>query len=245
MTRILITGGKGFLARNLAEHLQQRNDCDTRSFVREDSVEYLENLLLESDVIFHLAAVNRSADPEDFANGNSRLTKQICQFLQKNGRSPKVVFSSSIEAGKDFPYGVSKAEAENTLRQFASESGASVKIYRLNNLFGKWSRPNYNSVTATFCYNISHGLPITVSDPLREIELSYVDHVVAALSAEIHEREAASNEGAQIPKYRIQLRDLANRIQDFHDLRAKKVSPESTDWFDRALYTTYLSYASQ
>ena len=113
------------------------------------------------------------------------LTEQICRFLREGRRSPKIVFSSSIQAELDNPYGASKAKAEKALRQFAAETGACVRIYRLKNLFGKWCRPNYNSVTATFCHNIANDLPIAVSDPAREVELSYVDDVVAAFLSEI------------------------------------------------------------
>ena len=108
------------------------------------------------------------------------MTEQLCRLLRESRRSPKIVFSSSIQAELDNPYGASKAKAEKALRQFAAETGACVRIYRLKNLFGKWCRPNYNSVTATFCHNIAQDLPIAVSDPARELELSYVDDVVAA-----------------------------------------------------------------
>ena len=123
--------------------------------------------------------------PIEFERGNAGLTEQLCQILREGRRSPKIVFSSSIQAALDNPYGASKAKAEKALQEFASETGACVRIYRLKNLFGKWCRPNYNSVTATFCHNIAKDLPIAVSDPAREVELSYVDDVVAAFLAEI------------------------------------------------------------
>src|ERR1700733_10571734 len=180
MTRILITGGRGFLGRNLADHLLERKDCVTMIFGREDSTEDFRNCLLEADVVFHLAGVNRPQNPIDFDRANVELTEKLCQFLRENGRSPKIVFSSSIQAELDNPYGASKAKAEKSLQSFASETGACFRIYRLKNLFGKWCRPNYNSVTATFCHNIAKDLPISVSDPAREVDLSYVDDVVAA-----------------------------------------------------------------
>ena len=139
--------------------------------------------------------------------------------MRESRRAPKIVFSSSIQAELDNPYGASKAKAENALRQFASRDGACVRIYRLKNLFGKWCRPNYNSVTATFCHNIANDLPIAISDPAREVELSYVDDVVAAFLAEIDGRQAGGEAGAEIPSYRIQLGDLAGRIQAFHEMR--------------------------
>ncbi len=179
MTRVLITGARGFLGRNLIAHLRERNACEILTFDRGDSIEVLKKLLLQVDVIFHLAGVNRPQDPSDFDKGNAGLTEEVCQALREGHHAPTIVFSSSIQAELDNPYGISKTKAEAVLRQFASQCGFRVRIYRLRNLFGKWCRPNYNSVTATFCHNIANDLPIAVSDPAREVELSYVDDVVA------------------------------------------------------------------
>ena len=244
MKRILITGGRGFLGRNLGAHLAERKDWETTTFDIEDPVEELRRRLLDSDIIFHLAGVNRPQNPSEFEWGNAGLTEQICAWLGASGRKPKLVFSSSIQAESDNPYGASKAKAEEALRQFARESGAQVRIYRLKNLFGKWCRPSYNSVTATFCHNIAHQLPIAVSDPEREVELSYVDDVVAAFLEELEDEQDAGIPGAGIRSYRLQLGDLAGRIQAFHDMRSTLTVPDFADWFNRALYATYLSYVS-
>ena len=243
MTRVLITGGKGFLGRNLAAHLSERKDCDVHVALKEDPHERVEEMLLEADVIFHLAGVNRPDDPLEFERVNSQLTEQLCQSLRENGRSPKIIFSSSTQAALANPYGISKLKAENVLREFGKQTGACIRIYRLTNLFGKWCRPNYNSVTATFCYNIANDLPIEVSDPVREIELSYVDDVVRAFLAELSDHAGVVDQPTEIPKYRIRLGDLAGRIQAFHDIRETLTLPDFADWFNRALYATYLSYA--
>ena len=242
MIKVLVTGGLGFLGRNLVAHLAERKDCVVRSFERGDSAASLEKLLLDSDIIFHLAGVNRPRAESEFEIGNVQLTEQICEILQKNHRIPKVIFSSSIQARLDNPYGISKAKAEAALQRYSAATGACIRIYRLRNLFGKWCRPNYNSVTATFCYNIANELPITISDPAREIELSYVDDVVAAFLKEIDISDADEQGAETISVYRIQLGDLAGRIQAFQEMNHTLNLPDFSEWFNRALYATYLSY---
>jgi UDP-2-acetamido-2,6-beta-L-arabino-hexul-4-ose reductase len=242
MKRVLITGGRGFLGRNLAVHLQERKDCETAIFGREDSAKDFREMLLKADLVFHLAGVNRPQDPMEFEQGNAGLTEQLCQVLREGGRSPKIIFSSSIQTELGNPYGTSKAEAEKVLQRFAAGTGACVRIYRLKNLFGKWCRPDYNSVTATFSQNIARDLPIAVSDPAQEVALSYVDDVVAAFLEEVDELQPDGEAGRAIRDYHIQLGDLAGRIQAFHEMRTTLTLPDFADWFNRALYATYLSY---
>lgn len=241
MKKVLITGGRGFLGRNLAAHLSERQDCATRIVDQNDPIELFAELLLDSDLVFHLAGVNRPQNPGEFETGNAGLTERICQILRDRGRVPKIVFSSSIQAELDTPYGVSKSRAEIALRQFAADTGACVRIYRLKNLFGKWCRPDYNSVTATFCHNIANDLPIAISDPRREIELSCVDDVIAAFCQEL-DGTFPEAKAADIPSYRIALGDLAGRIQSFHEMKSTLALPDFGDEFNRALYATYLSY---
>lgn len=242
MRTVLITGGRGFLGRNLAAHLAEHKNCVIRVLHRESTTEDLKKFLLEADVIFHLAGVNRPGDASEFESGNVGLTQRICRILREAGHSPKIIFSSSIQAQAVNPYGASKAKSEDVLRQFSAETGACVRIYRLKNLFGKWCRPNYNSVIATFCHNIAKDLPIFVSDPVHEVELSYVDDVVVEFLGEIDGRETSIVAGGAIPSYKIQLGDLAGRIQAFHEMRATLELPDFAEWFNRALYATYLSY---
>lgn len=244
MIRILITGGCGFLGRNLAQHLAERRDCETRNFGVDDDFADLKEQALWADVIFHLAEVNRPQNGDEFLTPNSDLTTTLCNLLRNGGRHPRIVFSSFIQAELNNPYGISKAQAESALRQFSQDSGACVRIYRLKNLFGKWCRPSYNSVTATFCYNIANDLPISISDPNREIELSYVDDVVAAFLAEIDSLQGAGP-GAVIPAYIISLGELAGRIQAFHEMKHTLTLPDFADRFNRALYATYLSHVPQ
>ncbi len=245
ITNVLITGARGFLGRNLIAHLNECKGYQLSIAGKEESPERLHRMLLEADVIFHLAGVNRPADSSDFAQVNTGLTEQLCNALELNGRAPKIIFSSSTQAALDNPYGVSKRNAEEALRAFAGKTGACVRIYRLGNLFGKWCRPGYNSVTATFCHHIANDLPIEISDPAREIELSYVDDVVRAFLAEIPENCSEGRVIPEIPTYSIQLGDLAGRIQAFHDFRETLTVPDFAEPFNRALYATYLSYVPQ
>jgi UDP-2-acetamido-2,6-beta-L-arabino-hexul-4-ose reductase len=238
MTNVLITGGRGFLGRNLAAHLGVRTDCQTWVFDQEDSHADLTKWLNAADVVFHLAGVNRPDDPAEYKRGNAGFTAELCDLLRAAGKAPKIVFASSIQAALENPYGVSKRIAEETLLEFSVSSGACVRIYRLKNLFGKWCRPNYNSVTATFCHNVAHDLPISISDPVREMELSYVDDVVAAFVGELE----LTDEPATIRSETVRLGALAERIQSFRRMRNTLKTPDLADWFTRALYATYLSY---
>ena len=182
---ILITGSKGFVGRNLVARLKRFEGLTLYEYDLGNDVAVLDEGLRRADVIFHLAGVNRPQVAEEFHVGNTGSTEEICRKLLKSGRRPKIVLSSSIQAELNNPYGVSKRNAEEVLRRFAGEAGASCVAYRFKNLFGKWCRPDYNSVTATFCHHIAHGLPIQISDPLNELELTYIDDVVAAFVKEL------------------------------------------------------------
>jgi UDP-2-acetamido-2,6-beta-L-arabino-hexul-4-ose reductase len=196
-----------------------------------------------ADIVYHLAGVNRPRFPEEFEIGNAELTRDICRTLRELGRKPVIVMSSSIQADLENPYGVSKRHAEDALREFAAQSGARVRIYRLKNVFGKWCRPNYNSVVATFCHNIANDLPIQVSDPDRELDLMYVDDVVEAFLMELQLQDELSGDH-DIPFTRITLGELAGRIQSFHEMRDNLLTPDFAIRFNQQLYATYLSYVS-
>jgi UDP-2-acetamido-2,6-beta-L-arabino-hexul-4-ose reductase len=239
MTRVLITGAASFLGRNLAAHLRARNDCEIFPVDRQEISADLQGWLNKADVLFHLGGIYRSTDPLDFDRENVGFTERICQLLIQAKRAPKVVFESSVQADLDNPYGLSKREAERILRAFGVRTGAPVQIYRLKGLFGKWCQPNHNSVTATFCYNIAHDLPVFISDPAIEIDLNYVDDVMSAFLAEL---EVEGRGPYEIPTTHIRLDDLAGRIQAFHELDRTLRLPDFADSFNKALYATYLSY---
>ena len=239
---VLVTGARGFIGRNLTVHLRAREGCAVTLFDVDNSPDDLRSGLETADIVYHLAGVNRPRITGEFEIGNAGLTRDICGILSELGRAPVIVMSSSVQSELENPYGVSKRHAEDALRELAAQTGARVCIYRLKNVFGKWCRPNYNSVAATFCYNIANELPIQISDPNRELELVYVDDVVNAFLAElpIH---AGSNGHRDIPSFILTLGDLAGRIQSFHDMHTNLLAPDFSVRFNQQLYATYLSYA--
>jgi UDP-2-acetamido-2,6-beta-L-arabino-hexul-4-ose reductase len=243
---VLVTGSKGFVGRNLCSVLRIMTNVAVFEFDCDNTPAELEAMLGEAEVIFHLAGVNRPKNDEEFKSGNAGLTEEICAILQRLEHIPKIILASSIQAELDNPYGSSKLKAEQALQAFADTTGARTVVYRFKNLFGKWCRPNYNSVTATFCHNIAHGLPVTISDPARSIELTYIDDVVAALVGEIPSAEEKLETGfafgAELTAYPITLGELAALVTSFRESRQTLQLPEFDSHFIRALYATYLSY---
>lgn len=246
--KALVTGSAGFIGRHLVAALARREGVEVIEYDLGSPPGALEAGLRTADIVYHLAGVNRPPKVEEFRTGNVGLTEQICAGLERLGRTPVVVLSSSIQALLDNPYGVSKREAEQVLEQWTARSGGRAVIFRLKNVFGKWCQPNYNSVTATFCHNIAHDLPIAISDPARELELVYIDDVVAGLLG-VGDGSAAGGlaggrcEFREVPRsFRVTLGDLAARIRAFRESRRSLRVPDFADEFNRCLYATYLSY---
>jgi UDP-2-acetamido-2,6-beta-L-arabino-hexul-4-ose reductase len=237
---VLVTGAGGFIGRNLTAHLGAREGFVVTGFGVHDSPDDLRAGLKTADIVYHLAGVNRPETVEEFEIGNTESTRMVCEILRELGRTPVVVMSSSVQAALENPYGVSKLRAEEALSEFAAETGAQVRIYRLKNVFGKWARPNYNSAVATFCHNIANGLPIQICDPNRELELVYVDDVVEAFLAELPGQTVRRT--GHIPCFHLTLGDLAGRIQSFHQMRANLLIPDLALRCNQQLYATYLAY---
>ena len=240
--KVLVTGSAGFVARNLCVALSHTQDIDLSSYDGDSPPSYLASSLSSADIIFHLAGVNRPKSIDEFETGNAVFTVELCRTLLAMGRKPKIVLSSSVQAESDNPYGTSKRAAEAALRDYAQQSGAAGVVYRLKNLFGKWCRPNYNSVTAAFCHNLAHGLPIQISDPFNIVDLTYIDDVVAAFLAELTDLRPGFRMAAPLPSHEINLGDLAALITSFRDSRRTLVLPDLSQPFVRALHATYLSY---
>jgi UDP-2-acetamido-2,6-beta-L-arabino-hexul-4-ose reductase len=246
--KVLVTGASGFVGRNLCVELARREDVELLRYDVESSPEELDRGLATADIIFHLAGVNRPQNVEEFQTGNAGLTGEICRKLIALGRKAKLVLSSSIQAELENPYGQSKRGAEEAVRQYCQQTGAVGLVHRLKNLFGKWCRPNYNSVTATFCHNIAHDLPIQVSNPANVVELTYIDDVVAAF---VDEMDAVGKEQGgyrladPLPSHKISLGELADLIKSFREQRKTLRLPDLSSRFVQALYATYLSYLEE
>jgi len=243
--KVLVTGSKGFVGRNLCAVLGRRDDIELYKYDLHSDISELYEALQQVDCIIHLAGVNRPEDPKEFETGNAGSLKEICSKLQVFGRAPKIVLSSSIQAVLDNPYGVSKRLAEEELQRFSADTGAECVVYRFKNLFGKWCRPNYNSVTATFCHNIANDLPIQISDPSNEIELTHIDDVVEAFVDEMESGTPGFRFAESLASTRITLGELAAKIRSFRDMRTSLVLPDFSNDFERALYGTYLTYLNE
>jgi UDP-2-acetamido-2,6-beta-L-arabino-hexul-4-ose reductase len=243
VTRVFVTGAAGFIGRNAVCILGRRAELELLPYDLGSTPDEMADGLARAEVVLHLAGINRPQDPSEFETGNAGLTGEICDRLAELGRAPKLVMSSSIQADLDNPYGVSKRRAEEALRAFAERTGAEIVVYRLPNVFGKWCRPNYNSVVATFCHNIARDLPISISDEGRELELVYVDDVVAAFSAEIDTTRGPGFHRAEVDiTHRITLGELAARLRQYRASRETLLVPDFGDPLTRCLYATYLSY---
>ncbi len=242
MKTILITGSDGFMGKNLIEALGKLPDISILKFDITGSEEELFSYLEKSDAIFHLAGVNRPEREEEFVKGNADFTKLIVDYLINYKRKSLLVLSSSIQAALDNPYGKSKRIAEELLEKYGVAGGNAV-VFRLPNVFGKWSRPNYNSAVATFCYNISRGLDITISDPKRIVELVYIDDVVKAFIALLSEPYKSGLRNCSVtPVKSITLIDLVDELYSMRDIRTGLFLPDMNNRFRQALYATYLSF---
>ncbi len=258
---VLITGANGFVGRNLTQRLYALRDGRDRTrpalridevllYTRETAPETLAAYCRSADFVVHLAGVNRPQDPEEFTTGNTDLTRTLLAQLRQSGNRCPVLLASSIQASltgryAGSPYGHSKRAAEVLLRAYSEQTGAQGLIYRFPNLFGKWCRPNYNSVVATFCHNIARDMPITVSDPAAELELVYIDDLVDELldAMEGHPHRADAGYFRVPVSHPVTLGEIVRLLRSFHDQPQTLLLPQIPDGsFAKKLYSTYLSY---
>ena len=244
--RVLVTGAQGFIGKNLVVRLGELPGFAVTTFVRSDDVATLPALVAQADAVVHLAGENRPKDEGAFAAVNAGLTVALCdairQELATTGRKVALVLASSTQAARDNPYGRSKLAAEQAVQTLASETGSSVVVFRLPGVFGKWCKPNYNSVVATFCHNMARGLPIQINDPAASLRLVYVDDVVSALIAALQSPVDGVTQGRVQPEYVITLGELADQIRAFRNCRSTLMLERVGTGLIRALYSTYISY---
>ena len=237
----MVTGSDGFIGKNLLVKLAE-NSIDFTCFTRSNSVNELGGLLKDVGFVFHLAGVNRPQDPSDFNTQNHGLTSKLCEAIRDSGRSIPVVYASSIQASSDNPYGNSKRAAEEEMIGLNAKTQSAVYLYRLPNVFGKWAKPNYNSVVATFCHNIAQNISIRVDDAGKIVPLLYIDDLLESFMSILDNPQSGVLRPMVKPEYSISVGELANQIEAFHLSRDTLMTEEVGDGLTRALYATYLSY---
>lgn len=241
-----VTGAKGFIGKNLVVALR-RAGVEVAEIGADSSDSTWRSGVAGASVVFHLAGVNRHERDEAFVSGNVGSLETLFSALDAQGAAaararPVIVLASSTQATNKTPYGLSKRAAEHALEAYADRTGTPAVIYRLPGVFGKWCRPDYNSVVATFCHNIARDLPISISDPARAIEVVHVDDVVGCFLAHLADRPTPVTHAAVSPTFTITLGDLADRLRGFRAMRDTLEVADATDPFTRRLLGTYTSY---
>jgi UDP-2-acetamido-2,6-beta-L-arabino-hexul-4-ose reductase len=238
---IVVTGGDGFMGRNLRVRLAELGHAQVSSIGRGTPSAERDTALRSADFVFHLAGVNRPANVTEFDDVNARFTESVCATLTAAGRRAPIVFASSTQAALENPYGVSKRAGEAAVERYGSSTGARAYVLRLTNVFGKWARPNYNSAVATFCHNLAQGLPIQVNDPATPMALLYIDDAVKAM-IDLLGGGTASGTVEVGPVHRTTLGEVVSTLGTFTANRSTLIIPSVGTGLTRALYATYLSY---
>lgn len=255
--KILVTGAKGFIGKNLVSQLRNIGEGKANNYKIsgeeltifeydvDSDIQELDTYCREADFVFHLAGVNRPKDSSEFMLGNYGSTSQLLNALKRHENRCPVMLSSSIQATLDNPYGESKRAGEQLMFDYAKETGAKVLVYRFPNVFGKWCRPNYNSVIATFCNNIANDLPIQINDASVKLNLVYIDDVVDELIAALCGDEHYEDKFCSVkPIYTITLGEIVDLLSSFKNMQQDLDIPNVKDGFSKKLYSTYLSYLS-
>ena len=240
--KVLVTGAKGFIGRNLVTTLKQDTNLEVIEIDIEKSVEELKQATLESEFIFHLAGVNRPKDEKEFFEGNTGLTETIIETLKQHQKKTPILITSSIQAELDNAYGQSKKAAEDAVKNYSQETGANVYIYRLPNVFGKWCRPNYNSAVATFCHKIARDEEIWVNDRSISLNLVYIDDVVRCFIETMQSQPKTSDYLEVTPVHPATLGEIVDLLVSFKESRETRTVAKMDDPLAKKLYSTYLSY---
>lgn len=236
---VLVTGSKGFIGKNLLVYLREKKDVRIYEYDIENNFDDIVKNIDDIDFIYHFAGVNRPKDVKEFYEGNSDLTVSIVDLLNSRNKNIPLVYASSIQADLDNDYGKSKKKAEDYIRNNYSNG----IIYRFHNVFGKWCKPNYNSVIATFCYNISHDLEINITDREKEIELVYIDDICETLVTLLDNCVDVSKDINYVfPRYKKTLGELADTLYVFKECMNSIYVPKTGDPFIKKLFATYVSY---
>lgn len=244
MKKVLVTGANGFIGKNLCNQLRQDDNVEVLCFGREHSRDDLKLMLKQADFIFHIAGVNRPKDDQEFELVNKDLTKEIVDILSQLNKKTPILLTSSTQATLDNAYGKSKKAAEDVLIKWAKTSNSKVYIYRLPNVFGKWCKPDYNSVVATFCNNIALGKEIQINDSKAELNLVYIDDVVGDFILSMNGKTMPDKKGNYNIEhiFSLTLQGLADKLYEFRNSRKTLQMPSLESDIDRYLYATYTSY---
>lgn len=240
--KILVTGSKGFIGKNLCLRLKEEGH-EVFEFDIESSDEDLTKGIDFAEFIVHLAGINRPMDPKEFLDGNVFFTKKLLDEVQKQGKKYPILFASSTQADLDNPYGKSKKQAEQILFDFAKENGNPLYVRRFYNVFGKWCKPNYNSVIATFCNAIANDLPYEVNPNAPTIDFIYIDDLVDWIIEAIEGKKDQSDKVIYPePHYSKTLTEIVDLLTSFKESRVNHMVPKIDDPFAKKLYSTYLTY---
>lgn len=240
---ILVTGAKGFIGKNFVSFLKTFNEHIVLEYDIESEIDLLDKYTQDCDFVFHMAGINRPKNESEFIQGNVDFTKTLLDYLKKNKNTSPILITSSIQAASDNAYGRSKKAGEDLLLEFSKENLNHVYIYRLPNVFGKWCRPNYNSVVATFCYNIAHDIDITINDPSAAVTLVYIDDVIRQFVSVLDGKEEQGKSYYDISMtHKTTVGEIAELICSFKESRNNKIIADLSDEFTKKLYATYLSY---
>ncbi|QVK17151.1 capsular polysaccharide biosynthesis protein CapF [Mycoplasmatota bacterium] len=241
--KILVTGSNGFVGKNLIAELKNKGYLDVYKFDIDTDKSLLDKYTNECEFVYHLAGVNRPKDEKEFMEGNFGFTSELLDLLKKHNNKAPVLITSSIQAKLDNPYGKSKKAGEDLLFNYSKETGAKVYVYRLPNLFGKWSRPNYNTVVATFCHNIARDMQIKINNPEVDLHLCYIDDVLEEFINALDGNPTKEDNYCIVPvDHQIKLGELARKIRSFKESRKDLSIPTMKDEITKKLYSTYLSF---